>query len=403
MLKMEVKISKEKKDLWLKAAVVGGLWASVEIIIGSFLHNARLPFAGTTLAFAGTILLIGFYQIWPQKGLIIRAGLITAIMKSVSPSAFIIGPMTGIMFEAVLLELVILIAGNNLISLMFASSLSLSSALFHKVMTLLIMYGFDLIKVYVNIINFALKQFGIQDAKALEILLALLSVYVVFGIVAALMGYFIGRKAIKLKADQNDFQWDENAIQKNDFFEIKEGQTTSITLLFIHILAIPVGLLLLNYFDIWIGLTFVIIYILVFGTRYRYSLRRLRKPVFWMQLVLIVVLSAFFWDTGNESKEWVSMQGIIVGLEMLIRALFVVVAFSALSVELRNEKVRNYLFQVGFGQFYQSIGLAFSALPMMISLLPTSKEIIKSPMRSMLKPLIMAEKWLEMFEERGKG
>ena len=402
MLKTEVKISKEKKDLWLKAAVVGGLWASVEIIIGSFLHNARLPFAGTTLAFAGTILLIGFYQIWPQKGLIIRAGLITAIMKSVSPSAFIIGPMTGIMFEAVLLELVILIAGNNLISLMFASSLSLSSALFHKVMTLLIMYGFDLIKVYVNIINFALKQFGIQDAEALEILLALLSVYVVFGIVAALMGYFIGRKAIKLKADQDDFQWDESAIQKNDFFEIKEGQTTSITLLFIHILAIPVGLLLLNYFDIWIGLTFVIIYILVFGTRYRYSLRRLRKPVFWMQLVLIVVLSALFWDTGNESKEWVSMQGIIVGLEMLIRALFVVVAFSALSVELRNEKVRNYLFQVGFGQFYQSIGLAFSALPMMISLLPTSKEIIKSPMRSMLKPLIMAEKWLKVFEEREK-
>jgi len=402
MLKTEVKISKLKRDLWLKAAVVGGLWASVEIIIGSFLHNARLPFAGTTLAFAGTILLIGFYQIWPQKGLIIRAGLITAIMKSVSPSAIIIGPMTGIMFEAILLELVILIAGNNLISLMFASSLSLSSALFHKVMTLLIMYGFDLIKVYVNIINFALKQFGIQDAEALEILLALLSVYVAFGIVAALMGYFIGRKAIKLKADQDDFQWDESAIQKNDFFEIKEGQTTSITLLFIHILSIPIGLLLLNYFDIWIGLTFVIVYILIFGIRYRYSLRRLRKPVFWIQLVLIVVLSAFFWDTGNESKEWVSIQGIIVGLEMLIRALFVVVAFSALSVELRNEKVRNYLFQVGFGQFYQSIGLAFSALPMMISLLPTSKEIIKSPMRSMLKPLIMAEKWLKVFEEREK-
>jgi len=400
MLKTEVKISKEKKDLWLKAAVVGGLWASVEIIIGSFLHNARLPFAGTTLAFAGTILLIGFYQIWPQKGLIIRAGLITAIMKSVSPSAIIIGPMTGIMFEAILLELVILIAGNNLISLMFASSLSLSSALFHKVMTLLIMFGFDLIKVYVNIINFALKQFGIQDAEALEILLALLSVYVAFGIVAALMGYYIGRKAIKLKSNQDDFQWDKSNIQKNGFFEIREGQTTSISLLLIHILAIPLGLLLLNYFDIWVGLSFVIIYIVVFGIRYRYSLRRLRKPVFWMQLVLIVVLSALFWDTGNESKEWVSMQGIIVGLEMLIRALFVVVAFSALSVELRNEKVRNYLFRVGFGQFYQSIGLAFSALPMMISLLPTSKEIIKSPMRSMLKPLIMAEKWLEMFEER---
>ena len=400
MLKAEVQISEAKRNLWLKAAVVGGLWASVEIIIGSFLHNARLPFAGTTLAFAGTILLIGFYQMWPQKGLIIRAGLITAIMKSVSPSAFIIGPMTGILFEAVLLELVILIAGNNLISLMLASSLSLSSALFHKIITLLIMYGFDLIKVYVNIINFALKQFGIREAGALEILLALLGVYVAFGIVAALMGYFIGKKAIGLKARQADFQWDEKTVQQNDFFEIKEGQSTSIALLMIHILAIPLGLFLLNYFDIRLGLGFVMIYILLFGFLYRHALRRLQKPFFWMQLVLIVILSALFWETGSESKEWVSMQGILIGLEMLIRALFVVVAFSALSVELRNEKVRDYLFSVGFGQFYQSIGLAFSALPMMISLLPTSKEIIKFPRRSMLKPLIMAEKWLEMFEER---
>ena len=33
---------KELDDLWVRAAVVGGLWASVEIIIGSFLHNARV-------------------------------------------------------------------------------------------------------------------------------------------------------------------------------------------------------------------------------------------------------------------------------------------------------------------------------------------------------------------------
>ena len=76
--------------------------------------------AGTTLAFAGTVLLLGYYQLWPYKGLIIRAGLITAIMKSVSPSAVIFGPMTGILLEAVLIELVILIAGNNLFSYIIA-------------------------------------------------------------------------------------------------------------------------------------------------------------------------------------------------------------------------------------------------------------------------------------------
>ena len=169
---------KELDDLWVRAAVVGGLWASVEIIIGSFLHNARVPMAGSMLAFAGTILLIGFYQLWPQKGLIIRAGFITAIMKSVSPSAFILGPMTGIMLEAVLLELMLWLFGNNLIGLMIAGVASVSSALMHKVINILIFYGFDLIQIYVNIVNFALKQFGIAEARPLEILLTLMLFYI---------------------------------------------------------------------------------------------------------------------------------------------------------------------------------------------------------------------------------
>ena len=161
---------KTQSDIWLKASVVGGLWASMEIIVGSFLHNTRMPFAGSILAFAGTILLIGFYQLWPQKGLIIRAGFITAIMKSVSPSAIILGPMTGIITEAALIELLIILFGNNIPSVAVAGILSLSSALFHKIISVIILYGFDVIKVYVNVINFALKQFGVSEANPKEIL-----------------------------------------------------------------------------------------------------------------------------------------------------------------------------------------------------------------------------------------
>ena len=167
-------MNNRQNDIWLKASVVGGLWASMEIIVGSFLHNTRLPFAGSILAFAGTILLIGFYQLWPQKGLIIRAGFITAIMKSVSPSAIILGPMTGIITEAALIELMLLIIGNNYPSVAVAGILSLSSALFHKIISVVILYGFDVIKVYVNVINFALKQFGIKEADPRQILIALL-------------------------------------------------------------------------------------------------------------------------------------------------------------------------------------------------------------------------------------
>jgi len=388
-------------DIWLKAAVVGGLWASLEIIIGSFLHNTRLPMAGTTLAFAGTVLLLGYYKIWPQRGLIIRAGLITAIMKSVSPSAVILGPMTGILLEAVLIELVILIIGNNMFGYIVAGILSISSALFHKIVSLLIFYGFDLIKVYLNILNFALKQLNISEANPKDVLVVLLLAYFVLGVLAALVGNYIGRKAISLKSTSNNFILDSGIKDRDDFFDVSKNANTSIPMLILHLLAIPFGLFLLNFHETMLGLTFIIVYIFIFGYIYRNSLRRLRKPIFWTQLILIVLLSALFWDVGDNTKlRWFNIEGLYVGSEMVVRALFIVVAFSAISVELKNEKVRSFLIRVGFGKYYQSIGLAFSALPIMISLLPTSKQIIASPIKSMLLPLTMADQWLELFREK---
>ncbi len=384
-------------NLWLKAAVVGGLWAALEIIVGSFLHNTRLPFAGSILAFSGTVLLIGFYRMWPERGLIIRAGLITAIMKSVSPSAVILGPMTGIMLEAMLIELVILLLGNNLFGLIIAGIFSVSSALLHKLISLLIVYGFDLITIYVNIVNFALKQFGLKEAEPMEILFALLCVYVLFGILAALLGFYIGKKAISMK-QHNSSLTDENVKkQQKEFFEIREGQKTTPGWLVVHFLAIPAGLYLVNTSHAAYGFVFMGFYIGLIGFRYRYSLRRLRKPVFWTQLFIIVILSALFWDIGDQKQYWFSTEGVVVGLEMVVRALFVVVAFTAISVELHNEKVRNFLFRSGFGNFYQAVGMAFGALPVMISVLPKSREIMRHPVQSFLKPLAMADQWLEMF------
>jgi len=386
-----------QNNIWLKASVVGGLWASMEIIVGSFLHNTRLPFAGSILAFAGTILLIGFYQLWPEKGLVIRAGFITAVMKSVSPSAIILGPMTGIITEAALIELVLLLFGNNYPSVAFAGVLSLSSALFHKIISVIILYGFDVIKVYVNIINFALKQFGVKEADPQQILVALLSVYVITGVVAGILGLTLGKKAVKLKADIPDSVF-EKGVKEKEFFEITEQQKSGTGLLWIHIVAIPLGLFLFNYQGLVVGGIFSLIYVLVFGYYYRKSLRRLKKPIFWSQLIIIVLLSALFWNTKGKGVS-LSMEGFLAGFEMMIRAIFIVIAFSALSVELRNEKVRDFLYKIGVGRFYQSVGMAFGALPQMIALLPTAREIVKKPVASILKPMIYADSWLDIFKE----
>lgn len=390
----------QQDDLWMRAAVVGGLWAAVEIIVGSFLHNMRIPFAGSVLAFNGTILLLGFYQVWPYKGLIVRAGLITAIMKSVSPSAIILGPMTGIMLEALLIEGVVRLFGRNLFAYMTAGIFSLSSALFHKIISLIIYYGFNLVKIYVNIINFGLKQLHWGEATGIQILCFLLLFYVVFGSLTGWLGYLIGRKAGKLKVQEKNVGLHLVSSQPgHDFFVLDKSHPTSPALLFFHLVALPVGLLLVNLHQRLPGLGFMVLYVLVFGWVYRYALRRLRKPVFWSQLVIIVLLSALFWNFGKPGHVWFSLEGFLIGFEMLLRALFVVVGFSALSTELLNRHVRDFLFRIGFGRFYKGVGLAFSALPAMIGMLPSSKEILHSPVKSLLKPLVMADRWLEIFRQ----
>jgi hypothetical protein len=388
-----------KEGLWLRASVIGGLWASVEIIIGSFLHNTRIPFAGSVLAFFGTVLLIGFYQIWPYRGLIIRAGLITAIMKSVSPSAIILGPMIGIFLEALLIEGVIILLGNNLLAYITGGILSISSALFHKIVGLIIVYGFNIVKIYVNIINFGLKQMGFHPASDEQILLVLLSFYFVFGLLAGGLGYLIGKKALHLQSQEDTFKWSGGRNSNHEFFSLDHDRAKSIPLLIFHILAIPAGLLLINIEYQSIGYGFMLLYLIAMGIHYRKAVKRLRKPIFWSQLVIIVVLSALFWDFGKPDHYWFSETGFLIGTGMMVRAIFVMVAFSAISVELHNKHVQQFLTRIGLGRFYSSLELAFSALPVMISLLPSSKEIFRSPAQSLLKPLAMANQWLILFKK----
>ena len=82
--------------LWMRAALLGSIWASSEIILGSFLHNVGIPFTGTLLAAIGTALAVAGSEVWGGRVLLWRSGLVCALMKSVSPSAVILGTVESI-------------------------------------------------------------------------------------------------------------------------------------------------------------------------------------------------------------------------------------------------------------------------------------------------------------------
>jgi nucleoside-triphosphatase THEP1 len=361
--------------VWLKAAVMGSLWASFEIIVGSFLHNLHLPFSGTTLTFASVFLVIAFLQVWKDKGLVWRAGLICALMKSLSPSAVILGPMVGIMTEALIIEFMVRIAGRNLVSYMIAGGLAVTSALVHKVISLLILYGPDLVKIFEGIYQYALKQLRVTSLEPGKLILILISLYMVAGFIAAILGYLTGRK-YRAKPSQGAGAGSIDLVQRNQLFDLSGRRSYSILLLFGHLVILVLSLWLINAGRFYFFLPVSILYIAGCFFWYKKSLRYLKKISFWIQFVIITFLAAFLLE-GYSSGNYFSTGGLVIGLKMNLRAFVIMVGFTAISAELKNPLIRSILYNRGFASLYQSLNLAFSALPGIISGLPKSRDFFK--------------------------
>ena len=220
--------------------------------------------------------------------------------------------------------------------------------------------------------------------------------YLVFGLAAAWIGLSVGRKSLKLKETQDVF----NSIERKDFFETSKDQQFRIIFLFLHIVGIPVGLYLINYASIWITLGWYAVYLGFCLLYYRNAMRRLKKPVFWFQLFMITLLAAIFWSGFNLKEGIIDMDGLQVGLEMNLRAIYLVISFSSLSVELRNPRIKDFLFGKGFGNLYQSLGLAFSALPSMMRTMPRPKAFFRNPLTWFARINQQAGLWLREFEKQ---
>ncbi|HAG15333.1 MAG TPA: hypothetical protein DCG69_02255 [Bacteroidales bacterium] len=367
-------------DKWLKAAVIAGLWASIEIVIGSFLHNMRIPFAGTILASQGILILIAFNQIWKENGIIIRAGIITALMKSISPSSVILGPMIGIFAEALLLEIFLILFNRGYLGAVLGAAAALSSALIHKIASVIILYGWDITLIYLNIYNYFQKALQIEFLSAKEFILLVFAVYFGLGAIVGIIGILIGRKA-KSFVPNSKIEFQPNF--KVELFPLSGKQPYNLFLLFLGFIFIPIGLYLINKNVLLLGLPFLTLFALLAFWRYDSIFRRLEKPIFWGQLLVIILLSGFFFTDADKSNQIFNLKGIVYGIEMSLRALFIVLVFTLISIELRNPRIKQFLYSHQLGGLHQSLSFTFSSLPLIVKMLPPVKEFFQSPLRTL--------------------
>ncbi len=380
-------MQKHIQDIWLKAAVIGSVWASFEIVFGSFFHSLRIPFAGTFLSFFSVILLIGFSYKWEGKNLFLKAGIIAALMRSLLPTSIILGPLIGILIEAVIFQYTINLFKKNILSYSIIGVTVMFSAIIHKIISIIIIYGFDIVKILENLYFVMLKTTHIDLPLKLLFILVLIS-YTMLGVIAAYLGVKVGDSVM-----QTDFQLKaipEKWKVKNTIFETKNFKYKT-SFIAIHLVVLVGILFVLEYYPIWYSSPFIVFYLVFIVTRYRNSMRRLAKPLFWGQLLFIVIMAMLLWDDRSE--------GLLVGIKMILRAIVVVSALAAISVELKNPLVKTILYKKGYSQLYVVMGLATSAVPYIIKNLASEKRTLFNPLKVLKKSVALSEVLYNEFQQ----
>ena len=369
---MDYKLSEK----WIKASITGTIWAASEIVLGSFLHNLRIPFSGNILTAIGLVILISISYIWTERGLFWRAGIICALMKTMSPSAVIFGPMIAIFSEALLLEFSVRLLGRTMAGFLIGSMLAMSWNLFQKIANYIIYYGADIIEVYNNLIKLAQKQLNIQTDIVWLPIIILLILYAIFGLIAGITGIITGRKL--LHQPVTDFTGFRNE-QANEFPQKSENRFKYSIIWLLADIALIIGSFFLLNYTTWIVWSLAITGIIfIWSLRYKRALRQLSKPSFWIFFVFITLITAFAFSKA-QTGEYSWQQGLMTGLQMNFRAAVIIVGFSVLGTELYNPVVRNFFQKTSFKNLPLALELSAESLPSFIANIPDFKTMIKNP------------------------
>ncbi len=362
-------------DVWLKASILGANWAASEIILGSFLHNLHIPFKGNILTTIGLILMISVAYIWKDKGLFWRTGLICALMKTMSPSAVIFGPMVAIFMEALLLEVSVRLLGRNFAGFFLGSALAMSWILFQKIINYIIFYGFNIVEIYADLLKYAERQLDIAFDVFWMPILILLGVYILFGLFAVFAGMRIG-KSITRSTKQPELKVKSGSVDLKN--SSKKSFNYSIPWLMFSFIGLIATLILITNSPVYIWMPLSATLVTLWILRYKRAMRQLSRPKFWISFVIITILSALLISSLNDSPDrW--LDGLMVGLQMNFRAAVVIVGFSVLSTELYNPTIRNFLARSAFRQVPAALEIAFQSLPFIVANLPDAKTFLKKP------------------------
>jgi hypothetical protein len=176
-------------------AVFGALWGAVEISMGTVLKALHLPLNGALLATIGlTVLLVGRLFV-PRRGATLFMGVIATLIKLFSIGGVVIGPMIGILTEALLAEIVLSAFGKpKRIAFLLAGVLGVGWTMIQPFVTGALLFGRDTLEVWLDLVNQGASLIGLQTNAALWIVSILAAFHILLGCLSGWLAWTTARR-----------------------------------------------------------------------------------------------------------------------------------------------------------------------------------------------------------------
>ena len=186
---------------WMYVSVFGTLWGGIELTLGTFLHVLHVPKTGLVMGVVTLILILAQRYLYPVRGATLCTGIVAACIKCLSPGGIIVGPVVGILSEALIVELCLIVAPRSRISAIVAATLALTWSQAQSLFKTWLYYGGDFVEGLVKLVT---KFFSVPWSATVGWILvgALLALLALLGTVIGLLGHGLGRRVERALAEE---------------------------------------------------------------------------------------------------------------------------------------------------------------------------------------------------------
>ncbi|MBD3166005.1 DUF2478 domain-containing protein [bacterium] len=354
----------------------------MEITVGSFLHATRLPMAGAIMAASAVALLTASQMLVQRHGFALRAALVCALLRALSPEGLMPGPMTAIVMQGTLVSLAFLLSGSRAaVAGPVAGALAVLATQVQGLIVKTIAFGAELPELLLRLLERAERFLGLHPGQGWWAVGAYLALLATLGAAAGALGMIWGR-AVREEVLRR--QERPNIPPPPTDLEPAHGQPASGTdeRADVRDSAIPTSRQrkAVRRWSPWVGAliagpalsgSMVAVAIssavaLLYGvTVDRTTLHRIGRPAFWG--VMIVVTSAAGLLLGDPQHEGIatgfSVEGLQAGVMMSLRAFSLVFAGVLLARSLSRERIIGLGRRVGLPHLDPAFRTALDTLP----------------------------------------